>query len=58
MVLSKEYLLTQGWEEHAGIMVRFSNPRIGWKADGTLIVGWREWPEKVKTIEQFNKIIG
>ena len=56
--ITREYLLAQGWVERAGIMVRFTNPRIGWKPDGTLIVGWHEWPEKVTAIEQLNKIIG
>ena len=57
-MITKEYLLSQGWVEKGGVMVRFSNPRIGWKPDGTLIVGWHEWPEKVTTIEELNKIIG
>ena len=57
-MITKEYLLSQGWVEKSGVMVRFSNPRIGWKPDGTLIVGWHEWPEKVTTIEELNKIIG
>ena len=57
-MITREYLLAQGWVERSGIMVRFGNPRIGWKPDGTLIVGWHEWPEKVTTIEQLNKILG
>ena len=56
-MITREYLLVQGWVECSGIMVRFSNPRIGWKPDGTLIVGWHEWPEKVTTIEQLNAIL-
>ena len=56
-MITKEYLLSQGWVERGGVMVRFSNPRIGWKEDGTLIVGWHEWHEKVTTIEELNRII-
>lgn len=56
-MITREYLFAQGWVERSGIMVRFSNPRIGWKPDGTLIVGWHEWPEKVTTIEQLNAIL-
>lgn len=57
-MITREYLLSQGWVEKGGVMVLFSNPRIGWKPDGTLIVGWNEWPEKVTTIEELNKITG
>lgn len=57
MVITKEHLAAHGWVEKSGVMVRFGNPRIGWKPDGTLIVGWHEWPEKVTTIEQLNKVL-
>lgn len=56
-MLNKEYLQAQGWIEKAGIMVRFSHPRIGWKPDGTLIIGYHEYPEKVTTIEQLQNIL-
>jgi hypothetical protein len=45
----KEYLAEKGWLFRGGVMVRFSNPRLGWKPDGTLIVGYWERPEKVTT---------
>ena len=57
-MITFDYLESIGWVEKSGIMVRFGNPRLGWKSDGTLIVGWHEWPEKVTTIEQLNKILG
>lgn len=50
-------LLSRGWVERAGIMVRFTNPRLGWKEDGTLIIGWHEYPEKVTTIQQLESIL-
>ena len=58
----KDQLLALGWKlthNSAGeeTLVRFSNPRIGWKTDGTLIVGYYEWPEKVYTIEKLNEIL-
>ena len=41
-------LLQRGWEDHGDVIVRRSDPRIGWKpADGTLIIGFHEYPEKV-----------
>ena len=55
--ITKERLSRLGWVEKAGIMVRFSSPRLGWKEDGTLIIGYHEWPEKVKTMERLNEII-
>ena len=57
MRITKKYLIEQGWIEKAGIMVRFTNPRIGWKEDGTLIIGYNEYQEKVTTIEELTKIL-
>lgn len=57
MKLSKELLASMGWVEKNGVMVRYSHPRLGWKPDGTLIVGYWEWKEKVRTIEELKKII-
>lgn len=56
MLLTKEYLQSKGWVERAGIMVLFSNPRLGWKSDGTMIVGYHELKEKVTTIEELEAI--
>ena len=53
----KDELAKLGWLERGGVMVRFSNPRIGWKTDGTLIIGWHEYPEKVYTMERLNEIL-
>ena len=54
----KDDLLALGWIDKGYVLVRFSNPRLGWKpADGTLIIGYNEWPEKVFTINQLNEII-
>ena len=48
----KDELLQLGWVDKGDVLVRFSNPPLGWKpADGTLIIGYREWPEKVRTFE-------
>ena len=55
-MITKEYLTSLGWAEKSGVMVRFSNPRIGWKPDGTLIIGWWEWDEKITKVEQLNEI--
>lgn len=53
----KDKLIERGWVEKSGVMVRFSNPRIGWKPDGTLIIGYSEWPEKVHSIEKLEEIL-
>lgn len=52
MKITREYLRLRGWVDRGDIMVRFSNPRLGWKEDGTLIVGYHELPEKVTTTEE------
>lgn len=46
-----EELLRLGWVDMGDIMVRYSSPRIGWKpSDGTLIIGWHEYPEKITDV--------
>ena len=56
MQLTKSYLASKGWVERAGIMVLFSKPRLGWKPDGTMIVGYHELKDKVTTIEELERI--
>lgn len=54
----KDQLLELGWVDKGDVLVRYSNPRIGWKpSDGTLIIGYHEYPKKVYTIEELNKIL-
>lgn len=61
--LTAHALRRDGWKgthDTAGdlVLVRFSNPRIGYKpADGTLIIGYHEYPEKVYTYTDIKKII-
>jgi len=31
--------------------------RLGWKPDGTLIIGYGEWPRKVTTLHYLQQII-
>ena len=54
----KDYLEKNGWLFRGGVWVRFSNPRLGWKPDGTLIVGYHERPEKVHTPEELEAVLG
>lgn len=54
----KEELLALGWVDKGDVLVRYSTPRLGWKpTDGTLIIGYFEWPEKVLTIGQLNEAL-
>ena len=53
----REQLLALGWVEKNGVLVRYSHPRLGWKPDGTLIIGYWEHPTKVYTIEQLYNIL-
>lgn len=54
----KAQLLSLGWVDKGDVLVRYGNPRLGWKpADGTLIIGYHEWPEKVLTIGQLNEAL-
>lgn len=55
--ITKERLEKLGWIEKNGVMVRFTNPRIGWKEDGTMIIGWHEHKEKVVSMEELTKLI-
>lgn len=56
------YLKSQGWVERKNsfgvyVLVRFSHPRLGFKQDGTLIIGYHEYPEKIESIKQLNEMI-
>jgi hypothetical protein len=54
----KAQLLSLGWVYKGDVLVRYGNPRLGWKpADGTLIIGYPEWPEKVLTIGQLKEAL-
>ena len=53
----KQQLLNLGWVDKGDVLVRYSNPRIGWKQDGTLIIGYHEYKDKVHDIETLEKII-
>ena len=54
----KDELIARGWVDKGDVLVRFSNPRLGWKpADGTLIIGYREYPQKVHHIEDLDSIL-
>lgn len=51
------YLLGQGWVFRGEVYVRFSSPRLGWKPDGTMIVGYHEHPQKITTVEQMETFL-
>lgn len=53
----REQLLALGWVEKNGVLVRYSQPRLGWKPNGTLIIGYWEHKEKVWTIERLLEIL-
>lgn len=54
----KAQLLSLGWVDKGDVLVRYGNPRLGWKpANGTLIIVYHEWPEKVKDLETLNFIL-
>ena len=54
----KDILLELGWVGKGDVLVQYGTPRLGWKpADGTLIIGYHEWPEKVLTIGQLNEAL-
>ena len=57
MKLTKELLASMGWVEKNGVMVRYSHPRLGWKPDGTLIVGYWEWKGEVLTLEELQGLL-
>ena len=54
----KDELIALGWVEKGDVLVRYSSPRIGWKPkDGTLIIGYFEYPSKVTNLETLKTII-
>ena len=54
----KSQLLALGWIDKGDVLVRYSNPRLGWKpADGTLIIGYHEYPKKVRDMATLNFIL-
>ena len=55
---TKQQLLDLGWEDKGDVLVRRTQPRIGWKpADGTLIVGYHECSYKCYMVEQIPALI-
>lgn len=53
----RDELLKSGWVDKGDVMVRYSSPRVGWKEDGTLIIGYHEHPEKVYSIKRLKEIL-
>lgn len=54
----RERLIAEGWVDKGDVLVRYTNPRIGWKPkDGTLIIGWHEWPEGVWDYDRLEEIL-
>ena len=56
-MITFEYLRDHGWVEKEGVMIKYSKPRLGWKADGTLIIGYHEYPKRVLHISELKKIL-
>ncbi len=53
----KSQLLALGWVDKGDVLVKYSNPRLGWKpGDGTLIVGYHE-VGRVRTLEELNRLV-
>ena len=54
----KDELIARGWVDKGDVLVRYSVPRVGWKPkDGTLIIGYREWPTKVHSVAEIEQIL-
>ena len=47
ILIKKKLMLALGFYWSGDIWVLKGETRIGWKPDGTLIVGYHEWPKKV-----------
>lgn len=57
-MLTKDELIARGWVDKGEVLVRYSSPRVGWKpADGTLIIGYREWPQKIHSVLEIDSIL-
>lgn len=53
----RDELLSRGWVDKGDVLVWYGEPRLGWRGDGTLIVGWHEWPEKVESMEKLEAVL-
>ena len=52
-----EMMLSLGFYWSRDIWVLKGETRIGWKPDGTLIVGYHEWPKKVTDLADLVAIL-
>lgn len=57
MKITEEILRYLGWEERDGYMYLPGNPRMGWWPDGRLVVGWWDYPERVREMGLLRDII-
>lgn len=47
ILINTETLLALGFYWSGDVWVLKGDTRVGWKPDGTLIIGYHEWPKKV-----------
>lgn len=55
--ITEEWLIAKGWKLVYDVYVLFSQPRLGWKSNGTFYIGYHTYPEKVFSIKQLETII-
>ena len=56
-LITEAYLESKGWVKKGDVLVKFINPRLGWKDDGTLYMGYFTFPVKITTISQLEHIL-
>ena len=57
ILINTEIMLALGFYWSRDIWVLKRDTRIGWKPDGTLIVGYHEWKEKVTDLAELLAIL-
>lgn len=55
--ITRQWLENQGWVLRYDVYVLYRHPRMGWKPDGTMYIGYHTYPEKVFTINKLNEIL-
>ena len=56
-LITEAYLESKDWVKKGDVWVKFINPRLGWKDDGTFYMGYFTFPVKITTISQLEHIL-
>ena len=55
--ITRQWLIDHGWVLRYDVYVLYRHPRMGWKPDGTMYIGYYTYHEKVFTIDKITELI-